>query len=139
VLIRDFLVCHYALTTREDTPYWKDVKYNTKIPESVTEKLIMARASMPTWRTQHMFDDGGPLAGFGFNEGWYSILAGMNHLPFAFDLHREQEIGVFDSRLKENMAEADKMYEKLNSERKKVGTMPSHYQYLKDNIFDGRD
>ena len=139
VLIRDFLVCHYALTSREDTPYWKDVKYNTKIPETVTEKLINARVNMPAWNNQVFYDNGGPLAGFGFNEGWYSILAGMNYLPFGFDIHREKEIGAFDRRLKENMAEADKMYEKLNEERKKVGTMPSHYQYLKDNIFDGRD
>ena len=99
----------------------------------------MARASMPSWKTQNYYDNGGPLAGFGFNEGWYSILAGMNHLPIAFDLHREQEIGVFDRHLKDNMAEADKIYEKLKEERGKVVTMPSHYQYLKDNIFDGRD
>lgn len=138
-LIRDFLVCHYALTSREDTPYWKDVKYNTKIPESVIEKLINARANMPSWRNQLQYDNGGPLAGFGFNEGWYSILAGMNYLPFDFDLHREHEIGVFDRHLKDNMAEADMIYRKLNDEREKVSAMPSHYQYLKDTVFDGRE
>lgn len=139
VLIRDFLVCHYALTNREDTPYWKDVKYNTKVPASVTKKLITARLSMPTWKSQHYYDEGGSLAGFGFNEGWYSILAGMNHLPYGFDLHREREAGAFDRHLKENMAEADKIYTRLNEQRKYIAGMPSHYQYLKDNIFDGRE
>lgn len=47
--IRDFLVCHYALTSREDTPYWKDVKYNIRIPESLVPKLMFARANIPAW------------------------------------------------------------------------------------------
>lgn len=139
VLIRDFLVCHYALTSREDTPYWKDVKYNTEVPEPVIEKLINARSFMPTWANQHQYDNGGPLAGFGFNEGWYNILTGMNHLPLGFDPHRQAEIGVFDKHLKDNMAEADKMYAKLNEERKKISSMPNHYQLLKQHIFNGRE
>lgn len=138
-LIRDFLVCHYALTSREDTPYWKDVKYNTKIPDSVVGKLINARASMPAIGNQQHYDNGGPLAGFGFNDGWYSILTGMNHLPFAFDLHRETEIGTFERHLKDHMAEADKIYRGLNEEREKVSSMPSHYQYLKQNIYDNKE
>ena len=138
-LIRDFLVCHYALTSREDTPYWKDVKYNTKIPESVVVKLINARATMPALVNQPQYDNGGPLAGFGFNDGWYSILAGMNYLPFAFDQHRNAEIGTFERHLKDNMAEADKIYSQLKEERKKVGTMSSHYQYLKQHIYNGKD
>jgi tryptophan halogenase len=137
--IRDFLICHYALTSREDTPYWKDVKYNTRIPDSLTDKLMFARSNMPAWVTQQVFDTGGALAGFGFSEGWYYILTGMNFLPFDFEQHRETEIGTFERALKEGAGEAEKIFQQLQAQGQHVGTMPSHYQYLKHNIYGGED
>ena len=138
-LIRDFLVCHYALTRREDTPYWRDVKYTTKIPEALVDKLISARVNMPARGTEQNFDTGGMLAGFGFNEGWYNILTGMNYLPFDFDKHRANKIGSYEQHLEDHLAEADKVYEQLNIQRQHIQSMPSHYQFLKENIYGGQD
>lgn len=137
--IRDFLVCHFALTSREDTPYWKDVKYNTRIPESLADKLMIARATMPAWGNEQLFDTGGMLAGFGFGEGWYYILTGMNYLPFDFEQHREAKMGSFERHLEANLGEADSFYLRLNKQKQHIGTMPSHYQYLKQHIYGGKD
>jgi tryptophan halogenase len=138
-LIRDFLVCHYALTGREDTPYWKDVKYNTQIPESLVDKLILARMGTPSRGQEHMFDTGGPLAGFGFNEGWYYILTGMNYLPYDFQKHRAGMTGAFDKHIQDNLAEADNIVTQLGKQRQSIANMPSHYQYCRDNIYSGRE
>ena len=138
-VIRDFIVCHYALTGREDTQYWKDVKYTTRISDELVQKLMFARANMPARGNEQIFDTGGMLAGFGFNDGWYSILTGMNFLPFDSGQHRQMKIGTFESMLEENMPEADNVIRQMNSQREKITTMPSHYQYLKQNIYNGED
>ena len=135
--IRDFLICHYALTSREDTPYWRDVKFNTVIPESLVPKLMFARANMPSWSNQNFFDTGGPLAGFGFNEGWYSILTGMDFLPFPFELHKIAKTGSFDRVLEDSVEEAEAIQRRLDTQRENIAGMPSHYQYLKHTIYGG--
>ncbi|MFC1772575.1 tryptophan halogenase family protein [Pseudomonadota bacterium] len=137
--IRDFIVCHYALTGREDTPYWKDVKYSTKLSDSLVEKLSFARASMPARGSEQIFDTGGTLAGFGFNDGWYYILTGMDHLPFKFEQHKQAKVGAYDKALEEGVAEAENVSRKLDMERQNIPRLPSHYQYLKQNIYSGND
>ena len=137
--IRDFLICHYALTSREDTPYWKDVKYKTEIPETLVNKLMFARANMYTRANQLVFDTGGPLAGFGFSEGWHYILAGMNHLPFDFEQHRREKTGTFEHALERTASDAEKIHRQLEIQQKNIGGMPSHYEHLKQNIYGGEE
>ena len=137
-VIRDFLVCHYALTNREDTPYWRDVKFNTKMSESLVNKLMIARGTMPAKGNEHLFDTGS-LAGFAFSEGWYNILTGMGHLPFDFEQFRQAKVGSFDRQIEANMPAADNFYKQFDAQRGGIGTMPSHYQYLKQNIYNGKD
>jgi len=129
--IRDFLVTHYALTDREDTPYWREVKYNTKLSDSLVQKLTLARNQMPAPGNLHHFDTGGDLAGFGFNDGWYYILTGMNHVPFS----NEMPDKVFLNSAKQ----ADSIYNKLLAEKANVKQLPSHYEVLKNSIYNGKD
>ena len=135
--IRDFLVCHYALTSREDTPYWRAVKYDTKIPDSLTDKLIIARSTMPTMANEVLFDTG-KQAGFSFSEGWYNILVGLGHMPFDYEQHKKANIGTYDRRIVNNINTADNYYAQMNAHRKKISAMPSHYEYLKTNIYNGK-
>lgn len=137
--IRDFIICHYALTNREDTPYWKDVKYETVLSDSLVEKLAFARANMPARGTEQVFDTGGALAGFGFNDGWYYILTGMGHLPFRLKQHRQARIASYEKALEDGRPEADKVLKQLEMERQNVHRLPSHYQYLKQNIYGGME
>jgi tryptophan halogenase len=136
-LIRDFLVCHYALTSREDTPYWKDVKYETKIPDTLSNKLQIARGNMPDQEFVKIFDDSS-LAGFNFNDGWMSVFVGMNHIPFDHVELRNKNIGAFDPQVVNNMAKANQRFLQLQHMKKmNISKMPSHYQWLKDKIYNG--
>lgn len=137
--IKDFLICHYALTSREDTPYWRDVKYETKLPDSLVRKLEIARHTMPSMGNQHHFDTGSTLAGFGFNDGWFYILTGMGHLPIPLEKHRAAGIGPFDKQLANSANEAETMYRNMSGEVVKIAQLPSHYQFLKQNLYGGKD
>lgn len=44
--IVDYIVAHY-LTTKEDTPFWKEIKNNLKIPDSLQYNLDMWKHRMP--------------------------------------------------------------------------------------------
>ena len=70
---RDFIILHYCLTQREDTPFWKAVKNETHIPDSVKERIEKWKYMWPNTLKPEglMFAD--------FN--YISILAGMNFLP----------------------------------------------------------
>ena len=131
--IRDFLIAHYALTSREDTAYWKDVKYATKIPDSLTSLLRFARMTltdMPVIRQIYKPNFGD----FSFTDGWLSILIGMNHMPLKFG--QFQGAGPFESQVVKNMGLADRrQQEQEEFKRTQLNSFPSHYQYLKDNIY----
>ncbi|MDJ0698904.1 MAG: tryptophan 7-halogenase [Woeseiaceae bacterium] len=38
--VRDYIVCHYRINTREDTDYWRDAGSNEKISQSLREILM---------------------------------------------------------------------------------------------------
>jgi len=40
---KDFILAHYVLTKRDDTPYWRHIKYDCPIPDSLTDILAEAR------------------------------------------------------------------------------------------------
>ncbi len=138
-LIRDFLVCHYALTSREDTPYWKDVKYEMKIPDTLSKKLQLARTNMPDQEFMNIFDDSS-LAGFNFNDGWMSVLVGMNHLPFDHAALQKKKIGPYEDIIFNNMAKADQRYQQIQQMKQThISKLPTHYQWLKEKIYDGKN
>lgn len=135
-IIRDFLVCHYALTSREDTPYWRDVKYETKIPDTLSNKLQIARMNMPDQQFFKIFDNSS-LAGFDFKDGWMSILAGMNYLPFNHAEMQKRRLGPYEDQVVNNLEKARQRYQQLQQMKQQhVSRMPSHYQWLTENIYN---
>jgi hypothetical protein len=40
---RDFVMAHYVLTSREDTPYWKHIRHENALPDSLVNVLNCAR------------------------------------------------------------------------------------------------
>jgi tryptophan halogenase len=137
-IVRDFLVCHYALTSREDSPYWRDVKYTTKISDSLAEKLQIARANFPDVEFLQRFDNAG-LAGFSFSDGWQYILAGMNYLPFDYQQIRSNRVGPFEAHIEAHMSAAEKYQMQLAEQRKQVQHLPSHFQFLKNGMYKDAD
>jgi tryptophan halogenase len=69
--VRDFIIAHYALTAREDTPFWRAVKHETRIPDSLAARLADWQRTLPN-----------RYAGGVFGEtSWICILLGMNATP----------------------------------------------------------
>ena len=69
--IRDFIVAHYKITEREDTPFWKYVKY-MDIPETLQERLDTFKATGQVLGIEREL----------FRENsWYAVLGGQGLLP----------------------------------------------------------
>lgn len=67
---RDFIMAHYVLTARDDTPYWRDVRCIPSIPKSLVSILEDARAGsyQTVLNNPQSFYPGG---------SWNCILSGM--------------------------------------------------------------
>ncbi|MDZ3832967.1 MAG: tryptophan halogenase family protein [Sphingopyxis sp.] len=69
--IRDFVIAHYALAGREDTPFWRDVAA-AGIPDSLAERIEAFRA------TGNILFEAGDLFG---PTNWYAVLTGQGIRP----------------------------------------------------------
>jgi tryptophan 6-halogenase len=67
---RDFILAHYLLTSREDTPYWREVRNEISVPDSLAAVLQDARV-----RSYRSITDDAQR--FYQKENWNCILSGM--------------------------------------------------------------
>ncbi len=73
--IRDFLVLHYHMTGRDDSPLWKQCRAMS-IPDSLRERLELFRERGRVFRECSEF----------FNEtSWFAVMIGQNVWPRAYD------------------------------------------------------
>jgi tryptophan halogenase len=73
---RDFLIIHYCLSERDDSPFWRECR-RAEIPDRVTALLAQ-------WRERgslREFIAGEGIGRFFPAVSWYSILLGMADLP----------------------------------------------------------
>lgn len=73
--VKDFIVMHYCLSEREDSEFWKYVKYDLKISDSLNEQLERWKYKLPS------HSDLKEIGMFGAPNYMY-ILAGMNKLIY---------------------------------------------------------
>ena len=72
--VKDFLIAHYKVTEREDTPFWKYVKY-MEIPDSLQEKLEIFRSRGEIMvRHEELFKE----------TSWFAVLAGQGLMPESY-------------------------------------------------------
>ena len=111
--IRDFLVAHYVLTERDDTPFWRS-RRALKLPDTLSARL-------------HNFRTRGEVGAGGMelfrDTNWFAILDGQGlvaegHHPVADALPPE----LFDERLGQIRTAI----------ARRVEGMPSHDAYLAD-------
>lgn len=110
---RDFVVLHYWVSRRRDTEFWKAVKHEARLPESLREKLAFLELSLPTWD---------PLKLTIFRSFNYAcILDGAGRLP-------KRPLPV----LEHTGYEAGEQALRRIRERTEllVAKMPGHYDYL---------
>ncbi len=73
---RDFLILHYCLTERDDSPFWQECR-RTEIPDRVTAVLAEWRQR----RNLRKFVEEEGIGRFFPAVSWYSILLGMTDRP----------------------------------------------------------
>lgn len=88
--IRDFILLHYKLSQRNDSPFWNYVQ-EIPIPEALQQKINMFK------RRGHLIKNEGESFG---DASWISIYNGFNIIPETFDLRVEQfNIGTLGQQL----------------------------------------
>lgn len=108
--IRDFIIAHYKITNREDTPFWKYCK-NMEIPDRLQKRLELFKSSGRFFKFgEELFRE----------ESWVQVLLGqgfkMNPDPMA-DLIPDDDIMNFLDDIKDVIKDA-------------VNDMPDHQKFI---------
>ncbi|MDP5279686.1 tryptophan 7-halogenase [Sphingomonas sp. DG1-23] len=72
--IRDFIILHYHLTEREDSPFWRRCR-TMEIPASLAQRMAVFRAHAHAWQ------DGGDLFRV---DSWVQVLLGQRLAPRSY-------------------------------------------------------
>ena len=117
--IRDFLITHYKLTERDDTPFWRHCR-DMAVPDRVTDAiaLFQARGRLGK-RPVHLFSP----------QSWLAVLVGQGGLPRGDDPLLED---VQPQALAHQMRDLRETLGKL------VDRMPRHEDVLKGLCAPGR-
>ncbi|MBW4617005.1 MAG: tryptophan 7-halogenase [Desmonostoc vinosum HA7617-LM4] len=111
--IRDFIIMHYCLSKREDSPFWQANKHHSAIPDTLQEKLELWREMWP-YNTRE-------IVGLSFPDYSYiCILAGMGCFP-----KNSLPLLDYQDSVEQMLLDVKNEAEKLNS------TLPVHGDYLK--------
>ena len=131
---KDFISQHYALSMRNDTPYWKEITSNITFSSSVSGKENLSGLAI----------NGDSMSDIGFRlhrtrkfdqtmGGIIYIAAGMGYNPVESNFLRHEDIRMYESPEIRN-----EVYETWLKHKEEVmqhiNTLPTHYQFLKDNI-----
>lgn len=109
--IRDFIIAHYHVTQRADSPYWNDCR-TMDIPDSLAHKLELFR------RSGKIFRDNNEL----FSEpSWTAVLVGQGLVPESYhpfaDTLSGGELAQMMARVRGRIAQ-------------QVGLQPPHPEYV---------
>jgi tryptophan 7-halogenase len=109
--VRDFIILHYHVTDREDTPFWKYCK-EMKVPELLARRIQMFRDRAHAWRADsELFQ----------LDSWVQVMLGQGITPANYH------------HMTEGMSDAD-LARFLENIRTTIGRavagMPSHQQFL---------
>jgi tryptophan halogenase len=108
---RDFVMLHYKLTERDDTPFWRDCR-NMEIPDSLAERIALFRESALAYQ--------GPDEIFRV-DSWLQVMLGQRLEPRGYHhmawLLGKERLRTALGSLKTNIARA-------------VDAMPTHQEFL---------
>lgn len=127
---RDFIIMHFKTAQREDTPFWKANKYETKIPASLQTILDRQKSGLPiktpilnnntVYTTfKSLFEN------FWTETNYQCILCGVGYLP-------DQSYPLLNYR-DDIMEKGNRIFEEIERESERMRrNLPSHYEYLKN-------
>jgi tryptophan halogenase len=111
--IRDFIILHYKVTQREDSPFWRFCK-NMDVPDSLADRIALFEHSA------HAFQRDGELFRI---DSWIQVMLGQGIMPKSF--HHFASI-MNDSKLEEYLSNL------ASGLKAKVARMPMHQDFVKD-------
>jgi len=109
--VKDFLIAHYKVTDREDTPFWKHCKY-MEIPDSLKNRMeIFRQTGHVHVRTHELFKE----------PSWFAVLVGQglfpeNYHPLA-DTISEDNLKLRLAKIRTGITD-------------RLNTLPDHAAYL---------
>lgn len=109
---RDFIILHYCVTNRRDTPFWRHCA-SMPIPESLQHRIDLFRESGRVFKV--------PTELFGENS-WIQVMIGQGLVPE--DFHQIVNV-MSDDELKSFMQNID------NSVQSLVRQLPSHADFIR--------
>lgn len=109
--VRDFVVLHYTLTNRRDTPYWSDIA-NMEIPATLKHRIELFRETGRVFRMQdELFAE----------NSWIQVMMGQGIVPKQYhpiaDVMSEPDLTRFLGDIRADV-------------EKTVKQLPSHQAYL---------
>ena len=112
--VKDFLIAHYKLTEREDTPFWKYVR-NMDIPDTLQEKFDVFRTRGEVMaRHQELFKE----------TSWFAVLAGQGLVPESYhpvaDAISEDELRLRLTQIRTGI-------------QNRINGMPNHKDFIRAN------
>ncbi|MFT5085285.1 MAG: tryptophan halogenase, partial [Lentisphaeria bacterium] len=109
--IRDFIILHYKVTQREDSPFWRHCK-NMDIPKTLARRIELFQQCGRVFRED--------VDLFGENS-WTQVMMGQGITPEQYhpiaDMMSKAELDLFLNGIK-------------TAVEKTVGLLPAHNQYL---------
>jgi tryptophan halogenase len=132
---KDFISQHYALSMRDDTPYWKEVSGSVKYSRAMNSTINLAGLDHDVKSSTDLGFRLHRSRQFDNNMGGIIyIAAGMGYNPIEANFIRYQ-----DRKVNESPAIRRPVYDAWLKHRDEVlehiKTLPTHYQFLKDNIY----
>jgi tryptophan halogenase len=109
--VRDFLVLHYRATTRDDSPFWNDMR-TMAVPDSLTGKIELFRRAGRVERYS---------SGLFLEPSWVAVYLGQGIVPERWDQRADavepRQLAAAMNALRGRIREA-------------VATMPEHREAL---------
>jgi hypothetical protein len=127
---RDFVQCHYFMSRRDDTTFWRANQHDLKKSDSILEKIETYKAGLPVSAivsdagVAHYYDNFDyEFRNYWPNSSYYCILTGMGVLPervCPLIEHRPRAIRKAEEVFADIRRRADHL----------LATLPSTYEYL---------
>ena len=126
----EFVALHYALSHRDDTPYWRDAQNKAIDVENKGSNRISKLIELINNKSIKKF--------YPVEEGISCVATGLNYFPFTKeDIYSDGYDSVFGDDLEnyvlKNTAHLDEQKQRWNDS---VKNEKSIYEYLRDNIFN---
>jgi tryptophan halogenase len=131
----DFVSMHYAFSMREDTPYWKWATNINEYNPDMMNIFVNHQAGYQSF-----------LAGTLQNNFWDTRTSGVNYIAAGMGIkpisYKEQLEQIYSSKeiTLDIVEDSKRKYEQYRDRLvEHIKTLPSHYEFLKENIYGGID